>query len=341
MPNKSSIIKIAIITPNLNSKTTNLIYNALQKKSYELSVMGKDKVANVDVRKIKLSHINLIISNQKSAFNLDEKLTQITSNGFNSNVDVENWNLERWIARNFINYKPDIVLSRGIGIKHTKKIFFRIDLYRAMELLGIPVINPPICLELATNKMLTSLILHKNGILTPDTVVCERYTDALDAFELLGNDVVFKPMYGAKGVGVTRINNKNFAEFFFYNVEKLGEPYYIQKYIEHGNKDIRAFVIGEEVIASMERIGPSWKTNVFQGAKGKSLKLPEHIKEICIKAAKLVHAKIAGVDLIESKEGLYVIEVNAVPGFIELQKTTKINIADKIAEYLINYSRNK
>jgi len=301
---------IFIMTPFINSKTTNLIYNAFKNR-------------NVEVYKICLSNTNLFISNKSIYY--DKQKCQ------NDKL------YSKYLAKNIINFKPDAIISRGIGIRETKKIFFRVDIYRALEILDIPVINSSLCLELATNKMLTSLLLKQNNIPTPDTYICEKYKDAISAYELLGGDIIFKPMFGSKGVGITRINDKNFAEYFFYNVSKLGEPFYLQKFMEHGNKDIRAFVINDEVIASMERIGTNWKTNIFQGAIGKPINLSDDLKEICIKSANIVKAKISGIDIIQTNEGYYVIEVNAVPGFNELQNVTKINIADKIAQYILEY----
>ena len=240
----------------------------------------------------------------------------------------------------FKDLEPKRALVRGFGSCATQKIFFRLDILRAIEEYGIRLINSREALELASDKFLTSLILEKNNIPTPKTIICEDPKEALDSFEELGNDVVLKPLFGSKGIGITRLNDKAFAENVIYSLGHLNEIFYLQEFIEHYNRDIRIFVIGDKAIAGMYRVSNNWKTNVYAGAEVKPLELTKELKELAIKAAQVTKTEIAGVDILESEEGYYVIEINSIPGFMALQKVTDINIPEQIITYFLEDAEN-
>jgi len=111
----------------------------------------------------------------------------------------------------------------------------------------------------------------------------------------------------------------------------------MQEFIPHGNRDIRAFVIGDRVVASMLRVGESWKTNIARGAKPKPYRLIPELEELCAKASKVVGCDYAGVDILQSEEDgrFYVTEVNSAPGWEGLQTVTKTNIAGLLTKYLL------
>ena len=236
----------------------------------------------------------------------------------------------------FENLEPRRILVRGFGADATQKIFFRLDLLSAIEQYNIRLINSREALEIASDKFLTSIMLEKNNIPTPKTVVCENPEAALESFEELGNDVIIKPLYGSKGIGITRLNDKGFAENVIYTLSNLNEIFYLQEFIEHFNRDIRVLVIGSKAIAGMYRLSDNWKTNVHAGAKVEPIELNNELKQLAIKSAKVTKTEIAGVDIIESEKGYYVIEVNSIPGFTGLQKVSKENIAEKIIDYYLS-----
>ena len=293
-------MKIVVLTPNTNSKVTNLLYEALLKR-------------NIEASKIKLSSMEMDLSH----------------NEVNSSI----------FSNSGIPEDIDGIIGRGIGTNKIKKIYFRLHVYKAIEFAGVPLINSRECMELATNKILTTILLKKNGIKVPETIACESYKKALLAYNRLGSDVVLKPMYGSKGRGLIRITDEGLAENVFYHFSRIDEPFYLQKFYNHGNSDIRAFVIGNEVVAAMERVGSSWKTNISKGAIGKPLKLSSELEELSIKSAQAVKAEIAGIDIIKTNSGNLVLEVNAIPGIVGLQKTTKIDVADEMVKYCIDQFR--
>ena len=163
----------------------------------------------------------------------------------------------------FENLDPNGALVRGFGVAPTQKIFFRLDLLNAIEEYGIKLINSRESLEIASDKFLTSIYLEKHNIPTPKTIICENANDALDSFEELGGDIVLKPLYGSKGVGITRINDKGFAENVFHTLGQLNKVFYLQEFIEHSNRDIRILVLGNKAVAGMYRVSDNWKTNIY------------------------------------------------------------------------------
>lgn len=231
--------------------------------------------------------------------------------------------------------KPKAALVRGFGADATQKIFFRLDLLSAMEEYGLKLINSRSALEISSDKFLTSVFLERYNIPTPKTIICENPEEALTAFDDLGGDVVLKPLYGSKGIGITRLTDKGFAENVIYSLAELNHIFYLQEFVEHHNRDIRILVIGEKAIAGMYRVSDNWKTNIHAGAHVEPLELNMELKRIAVKSAKVTKTEIAGVDIIETKNGFQVLEVNSIPGFTALQKVTDINLAAEIISYFL------
>ena len=176
---------------------------------------------------------------------------------------------------------------------------------------------------------------EENGILVPQTVVTEDPKKGLDAFKQLGGDVVIKPLFGSQGIGVTRVSDIEVARRIFRALAFHHNVLYIQQFIPHGNRDIRAFVVGKKVVAAMYRIAENWKTNVSQGAKTQPCKPNSEITNIAVKAAQIIGCDIAGVDIMEGEEGYFINELNSQPGFKGLQSTTSIDIAGTIIDHLL------
>ncbi|MBY9006568.1 MAG: RimK family alpha-L-glutamate ligase [Candidatus Lokiarchaeota archaeon] len=273
---------------------------------------------------------------------LDHEVQILTNELKNRDFIVKHFIPKRFIANvsdfkeEFRQINPKIGLVRGIGIAPTQKIFYRLDLLSAIEKIGIRLVNSRESLEIASDKFLSSLYLKMNNIATPKTFVCENNLDAMNAFEELGGDVILKPLYGSKGIGITRLNDKGFAENVINTLYQLNKVFYLQEFIEHNNQDIRILVLGDQAIAGMYRINNCWKTNIHAGAKMKPLKLTEELRELAIRSAHAVKTEIAGVDIMESNKGYQVIEVNSTPGFTALQKVSNKNLSKEIIEYFLN-----
>ena len=238
----------------------------------------------------------------------------------------------------FINLEPKAALVRGFGAGITQKVFFRLDILRAIEVYNVKLINSREALEIASDKFLTSIFLERYNIPTPKTIICEDPNSALESFEELGRDCVLKPLFGSKGIGITRLNDKGFAENVLYSLGRLNEVFYLQEFIEHQNRDIRILVVGNKVIAGMYRVSDSWKTNIYAGARAEPIEINKKLEKLAIRAANITKTEIAGVDIIESENGYLVLEVNSIPGFTALQEVTDVNLAEEIVSYFLENS---
>jgi RimK family alpha-L-glutamate ligase len=239
---------------------------------------------------------------------------------------------------NEINLANDIdaMITRPIGRGSLEEILFRMNLLHRLERLGLLIINPPLAIERSVDKYNSLTIFHENGLPVPRTAVTESHDEALVCFHELGGDVVVKPLFGSRGVGAARINDPDIAARVFRTISFHHGVLYLQQFINHGGSDIRAFVIGDRVVAAMRRVSANWKTNVSLGAKPVPLNLSEELEKLAIKAAKIIGCKITGVDLIEGPEGPVLIELNSQPGWRGLQSVTKMNIADEIISYILS-----
>jgi RimK family alpha-L-glutamate ligase len=237
---------------------------------------------------------------------------------------------------NGIDLTKDInaMITRPIGRGSMEEILFRMNLLHRLERLGLLIINPPLAIERSVDKYNSLTIFHENGLPVPRTAVTESHDEALECFHELGGDVVVKPLFGSRGVGAARINDPDIAARVFRTISFHHGVLYLQQFVNHGGSDIRAFVIGDQVLAAMRRVSTNWKTNVSLGAKPVSLNLSEEMEKLAVKAANVIGCKVTGVDLIEGPDGPVLIELNSQPGWRGLQSVTKLNIADEIISYI-------
>ena len=227
------------------------------------------------------------------------------------------------------------IIVRPIGRGSLEEIIFRMDLLHRLQRLGMYILNHPSAIERAVDKYYALSLLEENGLPVPRTIVAESADAALSAFADLGGDVVVKPIFGSRGIGSTRISNIDVAERIFRALDFNHQVLYVQEFIPHGDYDLRLLVLGRRVLASMKRVAASWKTNISLGAKPVYYNPPHEIKEMAVNAAETLGCELAGVDILQTKKGPLVIEVNSQPGWKGLQTVTEINIADEIAEYVL------
>jgi len=230
----------------------------------------------------------------------------------------------------------DALLIRPIGRGSLEEIVFRMDILYRLQRLGLYIVNPPEAIEHCVDKYDLLAILEDNGISVPHTAATENVDEALKAFNELGGDVVVKPIFGSRGIGSTRIQDSEIASTVFRTITFYHGVIYIQEFVHHGFSDIRAFVVGDRVVAAMRRVANSWKTNYSQGARPEPLRLDKTMEEMAVKSAKLIECKIAGVDILESPRGPLVVEVNSQPGWRGLQSVTRVNIADEIVDFVLS-----
>jgi RimK family alpha-L-glutamate ligase len=225
----------------------------------------------------------------------------------------------------------DALLVRVIPPGSLDQIVFRIDALHLLADGGLPVVNPPRCLERTIDKHWTTRLLAGAGVPTPRTVVAENAADALAAFETM-RDVLVKPLLGSGGRGILRLSDPDLAWRTLRALEQQRAVLYLQEFVPHGRSDLRLFVAGGEVVAAARREGDGWKSNVAAGATARAhAPTPDQV-ELAVRAAAAVGADYAGVDLLEADDGrLLVTEVNGIPGWSALQETTAVDIAAVVA----------
>jgi [lysine-biosynthesis-protein LysW]---L-2-aminoadipate ligase len=228
-----------------------------------------------------------------------------------------------------------VVLLRSVS--HTKNFYVA----KFLESKGVNVINDFQTIATCGDKFLTSIELAKNKIPTPKTKVCFDSETALETMEAWGYPVVMKPVVGSWGRLLSKIDNKEAAETILEHKKVLGgithsQIFYIQEFIEKkDSSDIRAVVIGDEVVAAMKRKSEHWITNTAKGADVENFKIDKKFEKLVLDAAKAMSEKPAllGVDLIETKEGMKVVEVNSGVEFHGLLEASGIDIPQKIIEF--------
>ncbi len=225
------------------------------------------------------------------------------------------------------------LLVRTIPTGSLEQIIFRMDALHRLENLGVRVINSASSIERTVDKYYTSFILADAGIQTPRTLVTEDFQTALTACRDMG-DAVLKPLFGSEGKGIVRITEEETAYRVLRSWELNRYIYCIQEYIPHHQEDIRAFVVGDRVVAAMRRRGKKWKTNVSQGAEIEPVTLSSEMEKLALKATHLIDLDYAGVDLMISEGGqIYVVEINSIPGWRGLQKISSLKIAESIIDH--------
>lgn len=230
------------------------------------------------------------------------------------------------------------LLVRTIPTGSLEQIIFRMDALHRLEALGIKVVNSASAIERTVDKYYTSFLLADSGIPTPRTVVTEDFQTALATCVEM-KDVILKPLFGSEGKGMVRISDEETAYRVLRAWELNRYIYYIQEYLPHFQKDIRVFVVGDSVVAAMLRTGAGWKTNYSRGAKIEPISLSTEDADLALKAAQLLKLDYAGVDLMPAEDGkTYVLEINSIPGWRGLQKTTEQSIADRIIHNVLSRS---
>lgn len=227
--------------------------------------------------------------------------------------------------------EADAVVVRVIPRGSLDQVIFRVDALRQLARLGVRVVNPAPAIERTVNKHYTSALLEEAGLPTPATVVAERREDAMEAFRTFG-DVVLKPLFGSNGRGMVRIREEEVAHRVFRALERERAVYYVQETVDHEGRDVRAFVVGEQVVAAGERRAEGWRTNVARGGEMRRFDLPSDWETTALRAAEAVGVEYGGVDLLPATSGeVFVTEVNGIPGWRGLQGATGTDIAGAVA----------
>ena len=286
--------------------------------------------------------MRVVILSARTGWHTDELLRALTSRGHTGTVVPYESLLARLGRTSSLNaetrtlFAADAILARIIPNGSLEQIIYRVDALHWLEDRGIPVMNSPRTIERCVDKFYTSALLHEAGLNTPDTIVCERIDDAMAAVRELG-DVIIKPLFGSMGHGLVRVSDPDTAFRVLRALDMTRAVFYVQRVIEHNGSDIRAFVVGNRVVAAIERSSANgdWRTNVSLGGNARAIELTPEQTDAALRAARAVSADYAGVDLLPAGDGtLYALEVNGIPGWSGVQRTTSVDVAGAIVDHL-------
>lgn len=204
---------------------------------------------------------------------------------------------------------------------------------------GLPMINSHVSFILCQNKLEQHIRFVEKKLPCPPFAIARRTHEALVAARSIGFPVVMKVAFGTHGKGVFFVPSEEVCVSVANYLELRDKnPMIIEKYIaEAERKDLRIFIVGEHIVAAMERHAPDGdiRTNTSNGGVGKNITLTKAEQELAKRAAKAFKLEVAGIDLIRSHHGPLVLEVNAHPGFQELERVTGVDIASAIVSFAL------
>lgn len=282
-----------------------------------------------------------ILSRNKDLYSTKRLVEEAEAKGWEVRViDYLKCTIEIMKGELVVNYQgkvlpiPDAIIPR-VGASRT---FYGAAMVRHFEMLEVFSTVGNLALTRSRDKLRSLQVLSKNDVDMPRTVFASNKSNAKDVIELSGGaPLVLKILEGTQGVGVVLVDSEKAAKSVldaFYGMEV---NLLVQEYIEEaGGADIRAFVVNGEVVGAMKRQGAEgdFRSNLHQGGSATAYKLNRKEKATAIAAAKAMGLGVCGVDMIPSKRGPLVMEVNSSPGLEGIEKSTNINIAQKIMNYI-------
>jgi ribosomal protein S6--L-glutamate ligase len=228
----------------------------------------------------------------------------------------------------------DAVLPR-IGASLT---YFGTAVVRQFEQMDIFSANSSAGISNSRDKLRSMQIFSRHHIGIPATAFVREKKDVLPAIERVGGaPVIIKLIEGTQGIGVLLAETVKSAEAIIELLQSQKQNVLIQKFVaESKGKDVRAFVVGDEVVGAMRRVaqGQEFRSNVHRGGKTEMIDLDDQYRETAVKAAQIMGLKVAGVDMLEGKDGPQIMEVNSSPGLEGIEQCTQLDIAGSVIDYI-------
>jgi len=231
--------------------------------------------------------------------------------------------------------RPDFIIPRT----GAETSYFTLAVLRQFERMGVTMINGPEAVEACADKLQTLQLLSASGLPIPRTILAKFPVDVDVIGRELGFPVVVKTLRSTRGAGVVLCQDR---EQFHSFVSLLGDAnpsadFIFQKYIRssHG-RDVRLLVIGDRIIATMERRSRDggFKSNISLGGYGVSISPPPEMADLALKAARALRLDIAGIDVLYDEGGYRICEANSSPGFEGLEKVCRISVPDKVLDFV-------
>jgi len=228
----------------------------------------------------------------------------------------------------------DAVIPR-IGASIT---YYGTAVVRQFEQMGVFCANSSAGIANSRDKLRALQVLSKHDVGIPATEFVRNKNDVLPAIERVGGvPIIIKLLEGTQGVGVILADSLKIAEAIIETLQSAKQNVLIQKFVaESKGKDVRAFVVGDQVVAAMRRVaqGQEFRSNVHRGGVTESIQLDRVYEKTAIQAAQIMGLQVAGVDMLEGADGPQVMEVNSSPGLEGIEGSSGLDVAGAIIDFV-------
>ena len=235
--------------------------------------------------------------------------------------------------------KVDAVIPR-IGASNT---FYGTAVVKQFEMMDSYCVNTSDAIANSRDKLRSLQILAEAGINMPITGFASHTKDIEGVIESVGSTpLIMKLLQGTQGQGIVLAETRKAAESVMSAFRQLDADIMVQEFIkESGGTDIRAFVVGDEVVASMKRIAPEgeFRSNVHRGGTMDKVQLTSEEENMAVNASRILGLSIAGVDLMRSNRGPLILEVNSSPGLQGIESCSEVDVAEKIILHIQTWLR--
>ncbi len=283
-----------------------------------------------------------ILSRRQDLYSTQRLVEAAQSRGHDADtIDTLRCYMNITSARPSIHYKGqelpfyDAVIPR-IGASVT---FYGAAVVRQLEMMNVFCVNDSIAITRARDKLRCLQLLSKRGIGLPITGFAHSLDEIQDLVKMVGGPpLVIKFLEGTQGIGVILVETNKAARSMIEAFLGLKVNILVQEYIKEAEgADIRCFVVGDDVVASIKRQSKSseeFRSNLHRGGKASAIEITDEERTMAIRSAHIMGLNIAGVDIVRSNRGPLVIEVNASPGLEGIEKATKIDVAGHIIRFI-------
>ncbi|MGD9853971.1 MAG: RimK family alpha-L-glutamate ligase [Planctomycetaceae bacterium] len=248
-------------------------------------------------------------------------------------IDVEQGSPDLYFRSKRLGHY-DAVLPR-IGASIT---YFGTAVVRQFEQMDVFCANSSSGISNSRDKLRSLQVLSRHQIGLPQTTFVRDKKDVLPAIDRLGGaPVIIKLLEGTQGVGVILAETVKVAEAIIETLQSTRQNVLVQKFVsESRGRDIRAFVVGDQVVAAMRRVaqGQEFRSNVHRGGRTEPVVLDDAYRQTAVRAAQIMGLRIAGVDMLEGNDGPQVMEVNSSPGLEGIETCTQLDIAGAVIDYI-------
>lgn len=220
--------------------------------------------------------------------------------------------------------------------------FFGAAIVRQFEQMGVFTPNSATSISTSRDKLRSLQVLSRHDIGIAASAFVRDRRDVLPAIDRVGGaPVIIKLLEGTQGVGVILADTDKVAEAIIETLQSTHQNVLIQKFVkESKGRDIRALVVGDRVVAAMRRraVGSEFRSNVHRGGTTEAVELPPNYERTAVRAAQIIGLRVAGVDMLEGNEGPVIMEVNSSPGLEGIEKSTGIDVAGEIIDYIADHA---